>query len=463
MSHDDIGDSSNPHGGSEAFKLHSVISNQSSYLLSLGYSEQLSAATHTMLQLGTLAHDLDAHLVETTMVSSHFFGIRGIYPDYVDLKSPGSEDVNLFYAYDASKVNKALHLGISPSVSMVSFEHFLNNAPRKITIFHFNTRSRDKARNLFSLSQSEVERLDAAFEENTEEKILDCLTRKMPVMNEYINKIEHQLNSWAGKEPFHVFQALCLNPNPVYRSDHLSGLVPSPRTIIFTNWGGCAVGDCSYLSKANRFRTNRNSTRKSNIRHAVLTEKRFKHKIVDEHELHHDRLHSLAREYLAFINFTSSSYIAIHIRMERVIRYALEHKTRDYDVKCVADLLSTVRHILNGSTDIKPRGSPQVLVMSDMPGSGYGSDSCSGWYCKEGEVRKLYSAFNAVFDFHSFQPKIVNVPSNSGLVSLVEMHMLSMGKKLVLVGYGGFQAVLKGLFLSQGHSVNDIHHVQCQY
>ena len=440
------------------FNVQHNEANQSSYLLALGYSEQLSSATHSLLQLGALAYDFDADLVEPTLVSTHIFGIKGVYPPFIDTKSP---NIALFDVYNSSKVNKVLHSAISPTVNMVPFQDFLNRAPRKINLFHFNTRSWDKTKRLFALSQDEVTSIDAAFKGNPQEQVFDCQSKKMIVMNEYIKRIERQLNSLGGRGEFSVVQALCLNPEHVYQSVSLSHYISSPGTVIFTNWVGCAFRDCSYLMKANLFRT-KIDTKVSPNRYAILTEKTFQFRIFNEHMLHRSHVHSLAMDYLRHINFTHTPYVAVHLRMERIIRRAMESKTQDYHARCLANLLSVVNHILYGNASIKSqhfRGSQQVLVMSDAPGWEYGSDSCFGKNCKKDEVRKLYSVINSAFDFQHFQPKSTTM--NSAVVSLVEMHMLSIGKKLILVGFGGFQAILENLFLSLGHASSDVYHVKC--
>ena len=453
-------------GFHDSFRLNKLYNGtyQSSYLLALGYSEQLSAATHSILQLGTLAYDFGANLVEPTIKSSHVFGIEGVYPLLMFAKNLDSEEVHLFDVYNSSEVNKVLHSTISPTVNMVPFQSFLSNAPRKITLLHFNTRSWDKTARLFALSQDEVGAIEEAFKGYPEEQLFDCLSQNMTVMNKYINRIEKQLNSW-GKGDFSVVQALCLNQEYVYKSVYLSQYLSFPSTVIFTNWGGCVLHNCSYVTKEKVLKPNGVKTGLSQPKYAILTEKDFKFNVYNEYKLHHHRVHSIAKDYLRQNNFTQSNFIAVHIRMERIIRQALKSRVQEYQIRCLINLMSAVNRILYGN-DTKPqsfrsfRGSQQVLVMSDMPGSEYGSDTCSGRYCGEGDIRKLFSALNTSFSFHHFQP--TSGIWNSGLVSLVEMHMLSMGRKLVVTGFGGFQAILKALFLSQeGHAVGDIYEVTC--
>lgn len=436
------------------------------YLLALGYSEQLSAATHSVLQLGSLASDLNALLVEPTVVTSHVFGVKGVYPPMFANKLHA---VMFFDVYNASKVNRLLRRHFF-NVKMSSFQKFLINTPQNITLLHFNTRSSEETKRIFALSHEEV-----SFLESKEEAVIDCLLSNMTVLMEYVEKLEQQLwNLSRQKKSFHILRALCLNPQLVYNwSDVVRRhLPPSPGIVVFTNWHGCALRKCSLkLKKISKLQVKPPDA--DSFRYAVLTRKELDFKIRDEFSLHLPRFEKTALAYLERIKYLPSSYISLHVRSERVLRNAkLPNNNMEYLTLCVQSVVEKISTILNrwrGSIpantsshhqDQDYRNTQSVLLITDMS-SQYGSDSCGGRKCRREHVHKIHQLLGHIFDFQSYRPEALNTSRNSGVVSLVEMYMLSLGRELVLVGSGGFQSNLEHLFLSKGHTINDIHHIMC--
>jgi len=437
-----------------------------SYLLALGYSEQLSAGVHSVLQLSALAMDFEAHLVEPTIVTSHLFGIEGVYPSFYDRKNLQNRSAKLFFMFNQTKVNLMLHSRLTPSVDMAAFNHFLKNAPRDITVFHFNSKTMTKATtHLFTFPEDEVVSLTETFQNVTDKHVIDCLDYSG--MRNISGGIERELNLMASKisatDDFKVTQGICLDHEHIYRSDDLFSLIPKPSTIIFTNWGGCGLKDCTYSNKDGD-REKAVMATIPHIRHSILTSKTLVYKLQKKSSLHHSQMHSIAKKYLNYLDYIPQQFVAIHFRFERLIRFSYESTKGGNFKKCRESILKVINKVFHGidtgSYRQQYRHSRQVLALSDNPGSEYGSDSCFGTKCSLEEVEYLYGIMKKALDFQSFDPKFWGVPENGGIVSLVEMHMLSMGKKLILVGYGGFQATLKNLFLSlAGHKETDVYHV----
>ena len=445
---------------------HSNHTHALSYMLALGYSEQLSAGISSVLQLSALAMDFEANLVEPTVVTSHLFGIEGVYPTYY--RPPErNRTVKLFGMFNQSKINHVLHAYMDTIVNMVTFDEFLINAPRNISIFHFNSNNLAKTNRLFTFPKNEVADLLAIFKRDPKMLMVDCLANtEYSGIRSLSKMVEKALNLKARGMPndtFRVAEGFCLNHDHIYKSHELIRKIPIPRTIIFSNWGGCGLKDCAYGSK-DLEREKEAMAAVPHIRHSVLTQKALE--FHSKSLLHHERIHIVAKDYLKYLGFTPQDFISVHIRLERIVRYMLESKTSGTYKKCRDSALETVNKILHGSdTDSYDRHyqtSQKVLVMSDNPGSKYGTDTCSGRKCNLEEVNKLFNFFKESFSFQSFDPRVRGEVQNAGFVSLVEMHMLSMSKKLVLVGYGGFQAMLKDLFLSLGHTESDVYHV-CNY
>ena len=438
------------------------------YLLALGYSEQISSGTSSVLQLSALALDFGAHLVEPTIVSSHIFGIEGVYPTYYEQQDSRNRSVKLFYMFDETKINQAIHSHLSPLVDIANFSTFLKHAPRNITIFHFNSFNLVKNKRLFTFPGMEVNKLITIFKKNPRNQILNCL-KDFSGMKTISKIVEKQLNLKAGrnsKDKFEVTEGFCFNHDHIYQSTQLLDLIPNSRTIIFSNWGGCGLKDCTYTSK-DLEREKEAMAAVPHIRHAVLTRKRLKFSLKKESTLHHKRFDKISRNYLKYLEFNPYEFISVHVRLERIVRHALESEAnvKNYYTRCLDSLTRIVNNITSGFNSSRHhqhfQGSRQVLAMSDNPGSEFGTDTCTGRKCSLNETRKLHSILEREVHFQSFDPEVGGITvRNGGAVSLVEMHMLSMGRKLILVGYGGFQAVLKTLFLSCcGHNERDVYHV----
>ena len=436
-----------------------------SYLIALGYSEQLSAGVHSVLQLSALAMDFEAHLVEPTVVTSHLFGIEGVYPPFYNRENLENKAAKLFFMFNQTKVNNMLHSRLSSYVDMASFKSFLKSAPREITILHFNSRTMTKSTtHLFAFPEDEVVNVTETFDNYTDKHVISCL--EYSGMKNMSAEIERELNLKASafsSGDFKVTQGLCLNHDHIYRSDYLLSLIPKPRTIIITNWGGCGLKDCTYNNK-DEIREKEVMAAVPHIRHSILTTKTLVYKLQKKSALHNGQMHSIAKKYLNYLDYSPQQFIAIHVRLERLVRHSYESTKGGNYKKCRESILKVINKVFHGidtgSYRQQYRHSRQVLALSDNPGSEYGSDSCFGTKCSLEEVEYLHGILKKALDFQSFDPKFWKVPENGGIVSLVEMHMLSMGKKLILVGYGGFQATLKNLFLSlAGHKETDVYHV----
>lgn len=430
-----------------------------SYLLALGYSEQLSAAFHSMVQLRGLAYDWKAHLVEPTLVKSHLFGVKGFYPRFIEEEKSlrVRDQLPLFEIFDQSKINNQIFL--SHNQTMKPFEDFLRNAPRNIVLIHFNVRSADKTKRLFTFSEKEVSIINSAFSHGN--NVSRCDKPRMKTVGSFITKLENHLTKMSLHEQpshlgnFRVLQMLCLNPRGIYRSDTLlPKYLTLPVTVIFTNWHGCSFPNCSFAAPLfKNLKYNHD-----NFRYAIFSSRTFLKLNNSIFPYHHNVIEETAHTYLKSINYRPLAYISIHMRVERIIRRAKTEKVKDYQSKCVHKLLDALSA---GRNRASFKGSQGAMVISDSF-SQYGSDSCSGRNCNQKEITFFHNSMKRYFDFNSYVPP-EGTTHNSGFVSLVEMHMLALGAKLVLVGTdkSSYQINLAKLFLSKGHNDSDIHRVIC--
>ena len=401
-------------------------------------------------------------MVEPFVKKSFLFGLQNVVPpEFRAVNDKGT--LRLFQVYDQARVNKELHKKTSPRVTMTDFDTFLAEAPSNVTLFHFTTMSSKFSPKKFALDSKETQLLEKELAKAPTDNVLSCLSLGLSGLRRIEQDIDKELNSKrtmlfkrANKRApisemveFKINNVWCLNSHQVYRSDTLEKYIPPHSTIIFTNWRGCGVRPCSYTAR----QTDTPIEWKDKFRYAILTKNRTVQRLNDQHVLHHSSIDKHAQLYLHKLGY-SSPFVSIHVRIERLVQQSKETKNpASYIKQCLDEFTAAFRNLTNEK-------SPKTLMVSDV-GSKYGTSTCQkGKKCKLGEATRVLSQLERLgFLPQSYDPHVMNATQNNGYVSLVEMHMLAAGDKLVMMGFGGFQAILESLFLSYGHSKRDIVHI----
>ena len=412
-----------------------------SYLLALTLQEQLSAASKSMLFLAPLAADWNAQLVEPVVLKSQIFGIEGIFPPDSKLYT-GQTSIKLSEIYDISEVRRILQTHVSPPVNMVPYEEFLVTASRTVTLLHFVRFGEGK--NDFVLSRTESDLVRRHFKTSNSMAPFDCT--HMSGALHLARKVETKLNKKSRTvcPVFAVERVLCFKPTLVYRTDVMLQHMSHPGTIVFTDWRGCGIKFGSLESCSLHYEHNSElHTNPSNFRYAVLSEASMKdYKMKFMYRLHNPGITKVAEDYLETMS-KRPPFLSIHIRSERLLQDA-------FNLKCCLERLEQVVDKLSKSHNLS-----ETLLITDV-GSKYGSMTCKK-LCKHNHVN--HQQITSKLTVSSYDPKLSNGTENSAYVSLVEMTMLSMGDKLILVGRGGFQAILKYKFLSLNHTEEDVYHI----
>ena len=421
----------------------------SSYLLALSFGEQLSAASRSMLQLAPLAVDWNAQLVEPVVLRSQLYGIDGLFP--AGFQNTGQASIKLSELYDMSKLNNILHSLVSPRVSMVLFKEFISAAPRAVTLLYFNRFYESE----FSLDKSETGLVTNVFQRR-KHKLIDCSPVESAI--NLVDDIENHLNgalAFGGNlsSRFSVEKVLCLDPRFTYRSHLLLQHITLPGTIVFAVWQGCGAntGNCSINYKQNsEIVENPDMFRYTIFTKATLA----KFSLRRMHTLHNPGLQRIAENYLETVGI-KKPFLSIHIRTERLLKDG-DDMGYPFYYKCCLDHLKMLIDRLK-----KKYNFQQTVLITDT-GSKYGTTGCgeNRLRCSESDIQGVASALKLLnFVSTCYDPKLSNGTENSAYVSLVEMNMLSMGDKLILVGRGGFQAILEDKFLSLNHTEEDVYHI----
>ena len=422
-----------------------------------------------MFALGALASDWGTQMVEPFVTKSFIFGLQNIVPP-VFAKVDKKQTIRLFELYDSTEVNKVIHAGVSPNVTMVDLETFLADASRDVTVFHFRGRSNTQTERIFALDDHDSHLLESAFPKDKTESVLECLSMKLQSIKNLIDSIETELNTRVkksrlgtiGSPPnmthFKVKRVLCLDPHSVYRSDTLQKHIPAENTVIFTNWRGCGLKKCFFTNDIDDDK--QTPEWKEPFRYAIRTRTRVNQQLKVQHQLHHLSIEKTAKHYLNYLQY-KHPFISVHVRSERVVRIAKE-RAKDpvpYINYCLKNLSAILNNLTQETFSEQDNDKHRILLVTDV-GSNFGTSTCRGRRCQRTDTDKVTSRLHELGLYEQFyDPKVYNGVQNSGYVSLVEMHMLASADKLVLVGFGGFQAILESLFLSHGHHSEDVFHI----
>ena len=127
-----------------------------------------------------------------------------------------------------------------------------------------------------------------------------------------------------------------------------------------------------------------------------------------------------------------SNYISVHIRSEWVL---LRHKSNMSSLfECIRELSSRVQ-ITKKKTGLK-----RIFLATDF--SRFGSKSSSAWLDLSESKMLFEYVGNLLRSTETFDPDIVGL-SDRGSVAIVELSILSAGKKLFVVGGGNFEDWIK--------------------
>ena len=159
------------------------------------------------------------------------------------------------------------------------------------------------------------------------------------------------------------------------------------------------------------------------------------------HEVPFSRtLVQVAQEFAA--KQLGNSYISVHIRSEWVLR---KHESNiTYLLDCFRQLSFRIQDAKQ-KTDLK-----KIFLATDF--SSYGSESNNVQPAQE-KSEMLHKYLDKLLESpHAFDPRTVEL-SDRGSIAIVEMNILSAGKKLFLVGGGNFEDWIRDQFEKVGDNV----------
>lgn len=432
--------------------------------MAMSYHEQLnSALKYDILSLSSVAADWKATLVEPLTVHSRTYGLRDFLPNadthYANTALPVSAMVDL-----CSVLHKC------SSVDVIAHGDFLQAVPRKVVVIYGQTYKSVQPRE-FNVDPYFHDILRASLL-SQRTPIIDCSSLfRSQESNGLIYSLESALNRYnkpkllSGRN-VSIEKVLCFDHKQLLHTREFLPYLPNDfftstedYFVLFLNWRGCFIFDCSQQSYDKWARLNGNSS--AALSHAQRQTARAnfdRFQVVTEHSLsnfnkctqspfpHSKQVISTARTYLFGVIRIKRPFISVHIRTERLAKGRNVGKLRVDFLQC------TLRKLAKVVDAIKYRmPGMDMLICTDYDTRFlYGTDSCTPGFCQD-SAKYLHAAIENEFGWKvtKFNPTVLNSPNNAAFVALVEMNMLSLGDYLILVGHGNFQQQLLGLYLSQ--------------
>ena len=212
---------------------------------------------------------------------------------------------------------------------------------------------------------------------------------------------------------FNINQRICIDPEILTSVQQLeTDVLRGSSCVGFATWRGVGNGRCHFPLSSDKVPS------PLSVRPKVP----FSRKLVE-----------IAQDYA--IRQLGNNYISVHIRSEWVLR---EHNSN------IAYLLDCFRQLSSRINSTKQKtGLEKIFLATDF--STFGSKSYTIRPAKEKSEMLHKYLDNLLEKRHVFDPRTVEL-SDRGSIAIVEMKILSAGKKMFLVGGGNFEDWIKDQF-----------------
>lgn len=428
-------------------------------MMALSYHEQLnSALKYEIFSLATLAADLGASVVEPVVVNSRMYGFPELVPEWdqphVDSAMPLS-----------AMVDMRKPLRECAGVEMEPLEAFVRDLPSKVVLVHAHSHKNGMPRE-FNVPQRFHDELVTDMQAQDNPSVLQCTNLFRRESQDMLTMVEKGLSNYTS-HPCQIDQVVCFNGSKFIKSHELALELPDDENllIIFLNWRGCYIFDCSEESyhryvREGTFNGPEYAVYPNEARFRIITNHSLSNfKRCTESPIPHSSLVStLANKYLRDVVKIRTPFIAVHIRTEIIANRAKKlrrgSETFRALVSCILQSLQTTVSSL-----LQHNPSLGVVVCTDYTGE-YGTDSL-GNLARSTALHMFRFVKSLGWSITHFEPTSMGLEKsmNSGLVSLIEMNMLALGDYLVLAGHGNFQQQLISHYVQQRRKSSTVYRI----
>ena len=372
------------------------------YILSVNYANQLGSAASRLVQLLNVSIGWDRRMVEPFEHRSYFYGVptttklKGIFR-FSDL-------------YNLSAVHMQMEKCFGRNATFSKFEEFVLNSTRKfiLLVFLMNKKRRVSVSDCTTSQRNAFKKIEQQ-------------------LNMHVDGVKKQMISKYGSDyHFRAVKAVCVDAYGGFSFKDLNKAVTMSGgrklTIVLPNWHGLTTVPSNYTYYVNDsdFHVVRNVPP------------------CDPYTFPHASLVVKAAEKFRISLNLSNQFIAIHIRIERLLQN--DAKQQGYWDKCMDRFQLVVQAL-------KAKYSNNAIAIHDY--SKYGSSTCvvgpksKCTNAKDAIVRRLKTwGVQTV----SYDPAVFNRPTDSGFVALVEKELMASADHLLVVGGGWYQKGIIAMF-----------------
>ena len=219
---------------------------------------------------------------------------------------------------------------------------------------------------------------------------------------------------------FNINQTICIDPEIVTSVQQLeSDVLRGSSCVGFVEWRGVGNGRCHFPLSSDKIPS------PFSVRHEVP----FRRKLLQ-----------VAQEFA--VKQLGNSYISVHIRSEWILRTHESNIT--YLFECLRQLSFRIQNAKQKTVLEK------IFLATDF--SSFGSKSFAVRPAQENSEMLLKYLDKLLENPRTFDPRTVKL-SDRGSIAIVEMNILSAGKKLFLVGGGNFEDWIRDQFEKTGDNV----------
>ena len=414
---------------------------QSPYMLALHTAEQLTMSTSHFVEFMNLVNQWNLTGVEPVVYGSRMNALRSMHADDV----PGSVHYHVILntSLMRQKLSKCLtgrtentsqeSNGYTSSPLFAPLSIFLRQSMRAVTLVYFSRHMNVLGKQLNAAADSLL---------NSEKSlpgvpVIECtdILRESGISDRVEVLLNHELIiEGASVENFTVIQAFCVRKvemslvklrEEILTLIHRNQFHQIDVSVVFISWQGKFTR--SFTDMNTLYRCRLPSSQIEPSQQVVAT----------------------ADKFLTSLGLEKQSYIAIHVRFEKLFRTAFRRPQRDarHFLDCCMLKLDALLNKVKELNNFTSEGS--TLLLHDY--GSYGTDACQhngGWRSRSVCVdasRHLLSLLNET-RASEFDPVEFDAPQNSGFVSLVEGVSLSEGHSLVVLGGGSFQVSITGRY-----------------
>ena len=384
-----------------------------SFLLAASYSGSVGSLPISLLQLGQFAKDLGIRDIAAPWVFGYqVYGVKRLVAD------KGISGLAMNRLYDLKSVNNMMAQCSGTTVTL--FTDFIEKAARNVVIVYF------ARKNFVELPQFHLLKEAELAEEDRKAQVVDCTSLIQSYSLTAGKDLVDALNAELTKstQAFHISSFICVNNSKVVKMEQINDVIKKRQgnhTIILLNWRGYA----SLVKKPY-----------DSSKYWVETKYSFPgDKCHNKLMPFHFELPRAAHQFLSYTGISGTDYLSVYV--------SFEYLARANDTAYANCCLKETNRVI-GSMMTKYHMN-HVVIIGDH--SNQSSSSCDS-KCVKRLVAMVTTMRSWGLNVTRFNPDVTSAKHHHPAYNLfAEVHLLSSGKRLVMVGQNLWYSQIKTSFI----------------